>query len=92
MEIGNSISHFGIVSAQVVFILVLFALSNMYTKDIQIGSSLLRKQQWWFKLELLFFYSNLLRLFINFLYDYFDLLCKIASLSIEVANLMCNWL
>lgn len=45
MEIGNSISHFGIVSAQVVFILVLFALSNMYTKDIQIGSSLLRKQQ-----------------------------------------------
>lgn len=38
MEIGNSISHFGIVSAQVVFVLLLFALTNIYTKDIQIGS------------------------------------------------------
>ena len=35
MEIGNSISHFGIVSAQVVFVLLLFALTNVYTKDIQ---------------------------------------------------------
>lgn len=35
MEIGNSISHFGIVSAQVVFVLLLFALTNIYTKDIQ---------------------------------------------------------
>ncbi|RDX90813.1 GPI ethanolamine phosphate transferase 1, partial [Mucuna pruriens] len=34
MEIGNSISHFGIVSAQVVFVLLLFALTNTYTKDI----------------------------------------------------------
>ncbi|XWS40792.1 hypothetical protein CRYUN_Cryun17cG0025900 [Craigia yunnanensis] len=39
MEIGNSISHFGIVSAQVVFVLVLFALTNIYTKDIQIRSA-----------------------------------------------------
>ncbi|KAA8548057.1 hypothetical protein F0562_004682 [Nyssa sinensis] len=39
MEIGNSISHFGIMSAQVVFVLLLFALTNIYTKDIQTGSS-----------------------------------------------------
>nr|XP_043616910.1 GPI ethanolamine phosphate transferase 1 isoform X2 [Erigeron canadensis] len=39
MEIGNSISHFGIVSAQVVFVLLLFALTNIYTKDIQTRSS-----------------------------------------------------
>ncbi|KAL2897090.1 GPI ethanolamine phosphate transferase 1 [Bienertia sinuspersici] len=39
MEIGNSISHFGIMSAQVVFVLLLFALTNIYTKDIQIKSS-----------------------------------------------------
>ncbi|KAL9315627.1 hypothetical protein ACSQ67_016628 [Phaseolus vulgaris] len=39
MEIGNSISHFGIVSAQVVFVLLLFALTNTYTKDIQCNST-----------------------------------------------------
>ncbi|KMS95014.1 hypothetical protein BVRB_013220 isoform A [Beta vulgaris subsp. vulgaris] len=39
MEIGNSISHFGIMSAQVVFVLLLFALTNIYTKDIQIKSA-----------------------------------------------------
>ncbi|THG19616.1 hypothetical protein TEA_019037 [Camellia sinensis var. sinensis] len=39
MEIGNSISHFGIVSAQVVFVLLLFALTNIYTKDIQTTSA-----------------------------------------------------
>ncbi|KAL9227085.1 hypothetical protein vseg_002821 [Gypsophila vaccaria] len=39
MEIGNSISHFGIVSAQVVFVLLLFALTNIYTRDIQIKSA-----------------------------------------------------
>ncbi|XP_058187105.1 GPI ethanolamine phosphate transferase 1 [Rhododendron vialii] len=38
MEIGNSISHFGIMSAQVVFVLLLFALTNIYTKDIQTRS------------------------------------------------------
>ncbi|KAL5725280.1 hypothetical protein ACHQM5_008440 [Ranunculus cassubicifolius] len=38
MEIGNSISHFGIVSAQVLFVLLLFGLTNIYTKDIQVGS------------------------------------------------------
>ncbi|KAG8489826.1 hypothetical protein CXB51_017873 [Gossypium anomalum] len=38
MEIGNSISHFGIMSAQVVFVLLLFALTNIYTKDIEIKS------------------------------------------------------
>lgn len=45
MEIGNSISHFGIVSAQVVFVLLLFALTNIFTKGIQIRSdhSLSRK-------------------------------------------------
>ncbi|KAI8029069.1 GPI ethanolamine phosphate transferase 1 [Camellia lanceoleosa] len=32
MEIGNSISHFGIVSAQVVFVLLLFALTNIYER------------------------------------------------------------
>jgi phosphatidylinositol glycan class N len=36
MEIGNSISHFGIVSAQVVFVLLLFALTNLYTRSIRI--------------------------------------------------------
>ncbi|KAK6155161.1 hypothetical protein DH2020_009409 [Rehmannia glutinosa] len=46
MEIGNSISHFGIMSAQVVFVLLLFALTSIYTKDIQTRSSkrLSRKQ------------------------------------------------
>ncbi|CAK9161284.1 unnamed protein product [Ilex paraguariensis] len=39
MEIGNSISHFGIMSAQVVFVLLLFALTNIYTKDIQTRSA-----------------------------------------------------
>ncbi|KAJ7970891.1 GPI ethanolamine phosphate transferase 1 [Quillaja saponaria] len=39
MEIGNSISHFGIVSAQVVFVLLLFALTNIYTKDIHCDSA-----------------------------------------------------
>ncbi|OWM71575.1 hypothetical protein CDL15_Pgr005762 [Punica granatum] len=39
MEIGNSISHFGIVSAQVVFVLLLFALTDIYTKDIQVMSN-----------------------------------------------------
>ncbi|CAO2826102.1 unnamed protein product [Amaranthus hypochondriacus] len=45
MEIGNSISHFGIMSAQVVFVLSLFALTNIYTKHlrIQFSSSLSRK-------------------------------------------------
>ncbi|XP_078439538.1 sulfatase and phosphatidylinositolglycan class N domain-containing protein [Wolffia australiana] len=38
MEIGNSISHFGIMSAQVVFILLLFALTNVYTRDIKVNS------------------------------------------------------
>ncbi|KAM1130274.1 hypothetical protein ACFX13_045775 [Malus domestica] len=38
MEIGNRISHFGIMSAQVVFVLLLFALTNVYMKDIDIGS------------------------------------------------------
>jgi phosphatidylinositol glycan class N len=38
MEIGNSISHFGIVSAQVVFVLLLFALTNIYTRDIVVSS------------------------------------------------------
>ncbi|TVU29532.1 hypothetical protein EJB05_21102, partial [Eragrostis curvula] len=38
MEIGNSISHFGIVSAQVVFVLLLFALTNIYTRDIEASS------------------------------------------------------
>ncbi|XP_077222860.1 sulfatase and phosphatidylinositolglycan class N domain-containing protein [Tasmannia lanceolata] len=37
MEIGNTISHFGIMSAQVVFVLLLFAITNVYTKDIQVG-------------------------------------------------------
>ncbi|KAL8475559.1 hypothetical protein ACS0TY_028277 [Phlomoides rotata] len=39
MEIGNTISHFGIMSAQVVFVLLLFALTSIYTKDIQIRPS-----------------------------------------------------
>ncbi|KAK7273391.1 hypothetical protein RIF29_14440 [Crotalaria pallida] len=40
MEIGNSISHFGIVSAQVVFVLLLFALTNIYTKDLHCNSAM----------------------------------------------------
>ncbi|KAJ8546312.1 hypothetical protein K7X08_018895 [Anisodus acutangulus] len=39
MEIGNSISHFGIMSAQVVFVLMLFAVTNIFTKDIQVRSA-----------------------------------------------------
>ncbi|KAF1860089.1 hypothetical protein Lal_00027942 [Lupinus albus] len=39
MEIGNSISHFGIMSAQVVFVLLLFALTNVYTKDLHCNSA-----------------------------------------------------
>ncbi|PIN23567.1 hypothetical protein CDL12_03713 [Handroanthus impetiginosus] len=39
MEIGNSISHFGIMSAQVVFVLLLFALTSIYTKDIRVRTS-----------------------------------------------------
>lgn len=39
MEIGNSISHFGIMSAQVVFVLMLFAVTNVFTKDIQVRSA-----------------------------------------------------
>ncbi|KAJ0965385.1 hypothetical protein J5N97_026523 [Dioscorea zingiberensis] len=45
MEIGNSISHFGIMSAQVVFILLLFALTNIYTRDMEIGSQRLVSQK-----------------------------------------------
>lgn len=45
MEIGSSISHFGIMSAQVVFILILFALTNIYTKDIEIPSLQLTSQK-----------------------------------------------
>ncbi|KAF3444696.1 hypothetical protein FNV43_RR14389 [Rhamnella rubrinervis] len=39
MEIGNSISHFGIMSAQVVFVLLLLTLTDIYTGDIHINSS-----------------------------------------------------
>ncbi|CAN4082504.1 unnamed protein product [Withania somnifera] len=39
MEIGNSISHFGIMSAQVVFVLMLFAVTNVFIKDIQVRSA-----------------------------------------------------
>lgn len=39
MEIGNSISHFGIMSAQVVFVLMLFAGTNVFTKDILVRSA-----------------------------------------------------
>ncbi|KAM0867631.1 hypothetical protein ACQ4PT_041884 [Festuca glaucescens] len=45
MEIGNSISHFGIVSAQVVFVLLLFALTNIYTKDIEVSSQQLTSRK-----------------------------------------------
>lgn len=34
LEIGQSISHFGIMSAQVVFVLLLFAITNVFTRDI----------------------------------------------------------
>ena len=49
MDIGQSISHFGIMSAQVVFVLLLFALSNVFTNDLDLlsieeRSSLLRLQ------------------------------------------------
>lgn len=43
MEIGNSISHFGIMSAQVVFVLLLFAITNFYTKDIEVRPMSSRK-------------------------------------------------
>ncbi|URE33789.1 Phosphatidylinositolglycan class N (PIG-N) [Musa troglodytarum] len=38
MEIGNSISHFGLMSAQVVFVLLLLALTSIYTRDIEVPS------------------------------------------------------
>lgn len=34
LEIGQTISHFGIMSAQVVFVLLLFAITNIFTRDI----------------------------------------------------------
>lgn len=39
MDIGQSISHFGIMSAQVVFVLLLFALSSIFTHDLDLLSS-----------------------------------------------------
>ncbi|KAK9272720.1 hypothetical protein L1049_003097 [Liquidambar formosana] len=36
LEIGDSLSRFAIMSAQVVIVLLLFAFTNIYTKDIQI--------------------------------------------------------
>ncbi|XP_024401012.1 uncharacterized protein [Physcomitrium patens] len=39
MDIGQSISHFGIMSAQVVFVLILFALSSVFTHDLDLLSS-----------------------------------------------------
>jgi hypothetical protein len=39
MDIGQSISHFGIMSAQVVFVLLLFALSSVFTHDLDLLSS-----------------------------------------------------
>ena len=39
MDIGQSISHFGIMSAQVVFVLLLFALSSVFTHDLDLSSS-----------------------------------------------------
>jgi phosphatidylinositol glycan class N len=38
MDIGQSISHFGIMSAQIVFVLLLFALSSVFTYDFDIMS------------------------------------------------------
>ncbi|KAI5067181.1 hypothetical protein GOP47_0017709 [Adiantum capillus-veneris] len=37
LEIGQSISHFGIMSAQVVFVLLLFAITNVFTRDIVVN-------------------------------------------------------
>lgn len=39
MDIGQSISHFGIMSAQIVFVLLLFALSSVFTYDLDLLSS-----------------------------------------------------
>jgi phosphatidylinositol glycan class N len=36
MDIGQSISHFGIMSAQVVFVLLLFALSSVFTQGFDL--------------------------------------------------------
>lgn len=38
LEMGSSITHFVIVSGQVVLLLLLFGLTHIYTKNIQIGS------------------------------------------------------
>ncbi|KAH7279795.1 hypothetical protein KP509_37G037300 [Ceratopteris richardii] len=37
LEIGQSISHFGIMSAQVVFVLLLFSITNVFTRDIVVS-------------------------------------------------------
>ncbi|MCO5610597.1 hypothetical protein L7F22_064836 [Adiantum nelumboides] len=37
LEIGQTISHFGIMSAQVVFVLLLFAITNVFTRDIVVN-------------------------------------------------------
>ncbi|KAG6557202.1 hypothetical protein Mapa_001129 [Marchantia paleacea] len=38
LDIGQTISHFGIMSAQVVFVLILFAITSVYTRDLQWAS------------------------------------------------------
>ncbi|MCO5576567.1 hypothetical protein L7F22_030379 [Adiantum nelumboides] len=37
LEIGQTISHFGIMSAQVVFVLLLFAITNIFTRDMVVN-------------------------------------------------------
>eukprot|EP00249_Psilotum_nudum_P011586 c23256_g1_i1 orf=166-3090(+) len=43
LEIGQTISHFGIMSAQVVFVLLLFSITNAFTKNITITQQGLAK-------------------------------------------------
>lgn len=37
LEIGNSLSRYGILNTQVVFVLFLFGLSNVYTRGLDLG-------------------------------------------------------
>ncbi|CAM6114425.1 unnamed protein product [Calypogeia fissa] len=38
LDIGQTISHFGIMSAQVIFVLILFAITSIYTRDLEFSS------------------------------------------------------
>ena len=63
LEIGQSISHFGIMSAQVVFVLLLFAITDVYTRDLLVFHQEQIKSVWlcylhFFLTEFIFFVGH----------------------------------